>query len=64
MEKELGLKLLPVRFGDQFISGDIHISFVREADIERLQLFGKIFGRALRGLKRGRNLILPIKHVG
>ena len=50
--------------GGQFISGGVHISFMREADIERLQLFGKNFGRALRGLKRGNNLILPIKPVG
>ena len=43
--------VLSVRFGGQFISGGVHISFVREADIEHLQLFGKIFRRALRGLR-------------
>ena len=42
MKKHLGLYLLSVRFGGQFISGGGHISFVREADIEVLQLFGKI----------------------
>ena len=48
MEKELGLYLLSVRFGGQFISGGVHIAFVREVYIEGLQLFGKIFGRALK----------------
>ena len=42
MKKDLGLYLLSVRFGGRFISGSDHISFVREADIEVLQLFGKI----------------------
>ena len=50
-----------MRFDGRFISDGDHIFFVREADIEVFQLFGRILERAFRGFKRDNNLLLPIK---